>query len=495
QGRLFEQAGQKFIRDLRNRVFRKLNRQSSGYLHNQRVGDLTSRAISDIQTVQGSLIGGITSLCDELVTFVFVIAIIVKINWMIGVFVVLPLAITFVVMRHYNHRLKGYYQQASRVLGRVSARLNDSLAGHPIIHAFGRVHSEESHFEQETDRHYESSMQAVRLRSVLFPSLFLIGFTTNIIVLGVGVGLVLNGVLSLGGLVAIRIYWWQLNSPMRTLATVSDLLQRAGASSERIYEVLDATDPPMDPVSPQMLKTALQPIRFEDVCFHYREDQAVLQNLNFQIEPRSRVAIAGSSGGGKTTLLNLLLRFYDPIQGRIWCGDTPLDAMTREHWRSFIAPVFQETYLFHASIRENLRYGLADAEDEQLRTALRRAHAWDFVRETPDGLDTVVGERGVKLSGGQRQRLGLARAFLADPQILILDEPTSAVETESEKIILDSIHELMEGRTVILTSHRVSLFAQVERVIFLQDGQVREDGSYAELIRRGGAFAQLNHED
>ncbi|MEO0454129.1 MAG: ABC transporter ATP-binding protein [Verrucomicrobiota bacterium] len=491
QDRFFEHAGQQFIRDLRNRVFRKLNRQSMSYLHHQRMGDLSSRVISDIQTIQSSLINGFTSLGDELVSFIIVISIIVSINWLIGVAVIIPLVITFIVMGIYNKKLKLYYQEASKALGRVSARLQDSLAGHAVVQAFGRIHTEESEFQEQTEDHYQRSMKAVRLRTVLIPGVFFIGFATNVIMLGLGVHLVLNGLLTLGGLVAIRIYWWQLNSPMRTLATVGDLLQRARASSARVNEVLHAEEPKPEPTHPHRFDSVMKPIEFETVHFHYPSGKPVLRDLNFIIEPKTRIALAGTSGGGKTTLLHLLLRFYEPVSGRILCGNTDLEKTSREHWRSFIAPVFQDTFLFHASIRENLRYGNAYASDSDLESALARANALQFVQEASHGLDTVVGERGLKLSGGQRQRLGLARAFLADPEILILDEPTSSVEPESEKIILQSIADLMEGRTVILTSHRVSLFEQVDRILFLDQGQITEDGNHFELMRNGTSYAQL----
>lgn len=491
QDRLFERAGQQFIRDLRNRVFKKLNRQSMGYLHSQRMGDLSSRVISDVQNVQTSLINGFTAMCDELVSFLFVIVIILSINWVIGLVVILPLILTFFIMKVYNRRLKDYYQEASRVLGRVSARLHDGLAGHAVVQAFGRTESEEERFEMETADHFEKSMKAVRLRTVLIPGVFFVGFVTNVIMLGLGVVLVLDGLLTLGGLVAIRIYWWQLNSPMRTLATVGDLLQRARASANRINEVLNAPEPEPEPDGPVVLSTVMRPITFHHVSFAYQQDKPVLRDLNVTIEPKSRIAVAGTSGGGKTTLLHLLLRFYEPTSGRITCGGTDLRNLTRRHWRSFIAPVFQDTFLFHATIRENLQYGNPEAGDKELEAALEQANAREFVRNTANGLDTIVGERGVKLSGGQRQRLGLARAFLSNPAILILDEPTSSVEPESEKIILDSIAQLMEGRTVILTSHRVSLFQEVDRILFLENGQLAEDGPHSDLIESDKAYARL----
>ncbi|MEM9446142.1 MAG: ABC transporter ATP-binding protein [Verrucomicrobiota bacterium] len=477
QDRSFEMAGQKFIRDLRNRLFTKLNRQSIGYFHSQRTGDLQSRVISDIQTIQSSLIAGLNTMLDELVTFVGVICIILNINWMIGLFVIIPLALTFIIVNHFNKRLKQLYQDASKILGEVGARLQDSLAGHTVVSAFGRGKEEEGAFRKATDKHFSKTMETVRMRTVLFPTAFFVGFMTNVIMLGLGVHFVLEGQLTLGGLVAIRIYWWQLNSPMRTLATVNDLIQRALASSERVYEVLDTPEELAEPAKPQTIEHSSLPIIFDSITFYYDKEKPVLDDLNFTIEPRTRVAIAGESGGGKTTILNLLMRFYDPIQGHILCGSTDLKDLTRAHWRSFVAPVFQETFLFHASIRDNLFYGKLNASHEELQEALSKANAWRFVEELPQGLDTVVGERGVKLSGGQRQRLGIARAFLSNPQILLLDEPTSSVEQESEQIIIQSIKELMKGRTVIMTSHRSSLLEQADQLLTLDRGRIYPEAS------------------
>jgi ATP-binding cassette, subfamily B, bacterial len=491
QERCFERAGQSFVRDLRNRVYAKLNRQSMGYLHRHRTGDLISRVISDVDAMQASIVGGLTAMLSELTTFVGVLVSVLYINWRIGMVTVVPLAVVFFLVRAFNAKVKAIYAEARAQLGKVSARLQENLGGFQLIKAFHTEPLEEERFGRATATHLDKVMDAVRMRTRIFPAVFFIGFTTNVIMLGLGAWFVYNGQFTLGGLVAFRGFYWQLNSPIRTLAQVNDLLQRALASSTRVYELLDAPEEITDAPDAKPVASLRVPIRFSGVGFAYENGARVFKDVSLQIAPGETVALAGPSGAGKSTLMNLMMRFYDPVEGTIEVGGVPLRQIQQGSLRKRVAMVLQDTFLFNDSVLENLRYGRPEATEADVIAAARLANAHDFILALPQGYKTEIGERGVKLSGGQRQRISVARAFLADPEMLLLDEPTSSVEPESEHIISQSIDRLMKGRTTIITSHRPSLLRQADRIFFIHQGQIREEGTHAALIAKQGLYATM----
>lgn len=490
--RLLEHAGQRFIRDLRGRLFARILRQNPGYLQQQRTGDLQARVISDVDAVQSSLISGFSSLIQESYSFLLVLGAIVWINPLIGGTVFVPLLICFFIIRHFNARMKRYYREARTALGEVGNQLQEVLGGFPVVKAFHRGKTEQEAFQAVTETHYEKTMRAVYLRTRLFPIIFSIAFSTNVIMLGLGAWLVYLGHFTLGGLVALRGFWWQLNSPVRTLAQVNDMVQRALAASGRIYQILDAPLVLDDAPGAKPLLAGRHSITFERVSFAYEgSGLPVLKGLNLTVAPGEIIALSGSSGAGKSTFLNLLARFYDPTEGQILIGGQPLAEITQESWRSRLGFVFQETFLFNTSVLENIRYGRPTATEEEVREAARLANADSFIAGLPQGYGTITGERGIKLSGGQRQRIGVARAFLANPDILLMDEPTSSVEPESERIIQESLLALMSNRTVFLSSHRPSLLQRADRVLHLEEGRLIESGSHERLMEADQAYAAM----
>lgn len=489
--RCYEQAGLLFTHGLRRRLFERLTHQTLSFFHRRRSGDLQARVISDVDNLQSSLLSGLTNLAGDLVTFILVMAAVWSIQWQVALLTIVPLTVAYWLVLVFNERIKRHYLAARRALGDLGARLQDALGGIILLQAFSRQENECQAFEKDSLVVLDRSMDAVRLRTVVFPTVFFSAFLTNVIMLGLGAWLVIKGQFTLGGLIAFRGYWWQLNAPVRTLAQVNDLVQRALAAATRIYELLDEPVELKEPAAPAFHESPRQDLTLHRVTFGYQAGRPIVRNLSLRIPSGQCTALAGPSGCGKTTLLMLMARFYDPWSGSVLLGSYSLAEIGSRAWHQHLALVTQETFLFNGTVWDNLLLGRPDADQSQVREACRRAHALEFILKLPQGFQTVVGERGIRLSGGQRQRLGMARAFLRDPEWLFLDEPTSSVEAESEAVIQESLLELMRGRTVVLTSHRPSLLAQADQVIVLGPNGIEEHGTHTHLMRQQGVYARM----
>ncbi len=489
--RFLAKAGNRFVFDLRNRIYHKINMLSMSTLHNTRSGDLISRIISDVESMHQSLIFGLSSIINEVINLIIVLIAILWINWKVSSLTIIPLLMVYLLVRIYNPRVRAIYWQASQLLGKISARLHDNLQGFQVIKVYKQEKFEEAEFEKVTRAHYERIMQGVQLRTFIYPISFLIGFSTNVILLGLGAYFVWKGEFTVGGLIAFRGYWWQLNSPIRALAELNDLLQRAKASSRRVYEVLDLEEEKGDEPDAVEIRDFRIPLVFKDVFFNYPNGKQVFKSLSFKINTGEIVAIAGESGAGKTTLFNLLYKFYEPLAGEILFDKRRISEIKKESLRRQMAIVLQDTFLFNHNVLENIRYGRPESTLAEVTAAAERANAHEFIANLPQGYQTIIGERGVKLSGGQRQRISIARAFLSNPALLLLDEPTSSVEPESEWIIQQSLVELMRGRTTLISSHRPSLLRRADRILFLQDGRIVETGTHDELIQIDGSYAKM----
>jgi len=387
------------------------------------------------------------------------------------------------LLTRYNYRVRPVYRAARKRLGDLSALFADNLGGMRVIQSFAQEQRMADEAESVGRELYNQQIQAVALRNRVFPAIRWVANLGNVIMLGGGVYFIMRGQFTLGGLLAYRGYGRYFYGPIDDLVNINDLVQQAAAAGRRIFEILDAPETIADAPNSQPLPAPLRgEVRFEKLTFGYNQAHPVLQDISLHIRPGERVALLGPSGAGKSTLLALVARLYDPDSGRVLIDDHDLRGVTLASLRSQIAQVQQETFLFNTSALENLRFGRPDATREEVEAAARAANAHGFLSALPEGYDTLVGERGVKLSGGQKQRLAVARAFLTNPQLLLLDEPTSAVEPESEALIVEAIERLMQGRTTLVVSHRLSLARTADRVVVIAGGRIAEQGTPDELL-------------
>lgn len=487
---LLEKVGQRFVVDLRLAVYEKLQRQSVSFHHENRTGDLLSRAMNDIDAMQQAIIQGIDQVLSAFLRFAVVVTAILAIHPIVGAVTLVPLIIVFFLVRIFNRHVKALYRRVRDRLGDVSAQLQENLIGQLVIKAFARETEAMARFRETNEEYLTEQDRAINARTVFLPGVQFIGFLSSVVMIGLGAWFVVRGTFTIGGLVAYRGYWWQLYSPVDTLATVNELLQRAVAAGSRVFELLDTEESIQDAPDAVALPDVRGDIEFDNVTFAYGDD-VVLRNVSLTIPAGATVAFVGQSGAGKTTLLHLVPRFFDPQTGRVKIDGHDVRTVAQRSLRRHMAMVLQETILFSGTVADNIRFANPGATDEEVREAARMANAHEFIEKLPQGYDTPVGERGVKLSGGQRQRIAIARAFLADPRILILDEATSAVEPESEWIIQQTLERLMRGRTTLITSHRLSMVRQADLIVALDGGHIVEVGTHEELMARRGLYYEM----
>ena len=493
QQRWLEVASQGVAYDMRNDLQTKLTDLSFSFHDRSEAGQLLSRAIQDVERIR-FLTGRATwRVVDGFVLGAGTAAVMVWMSPRLAVLVLLTLPLLLWRALAYASLARPLSTLIQDQLGTLTTRLEQSLRGMRVVKAFAQDQAEIERFDVANQRWFDLSAMAEWLDAVNGPLLDMIINMGTVIILLVGGYLIIGGQMTLGELVAFSTYLAQLGGPVRTVGRVIPAIAMAGAAGERVFAVLDADPEVNDAPNAVRLPALRGHVRFENVSLAYGGRRPAVHDISFEARPGQIIALLGATGAGKSTLTHLISRFYDPTQGRVTIDGYDLRYVTRASLRRQIGVVLQETTLFAATIRENIAFGRPDAPEAEIIAAAKAAQAHDFITETPAGYDTEVGERGVTLSGGQKQRVAIARALLTDPRILILDDATASVDTETERLIQEALDRLMQGRTAFVIAHRLSTMRRADLILVLEKGQIIARGTHASLIEDSPMYAEIYH--
>jgi ATP-binding cassette subfamily B protein len=491
QGWIMTGVTQRTVVNLRADVDRKLGRLPLRYFDNHPRGDLLSRVTNDIDNIGQSLQQTLTQLITSLLTIVGVLILMLTISPILAVVSILAvpasLAVTIVIVRRSQQQFVAQWAST----GALNGHVEEMHTGHAIVKAFGRQREAIEVFDRENDRLFDASRRAQFISGIIQPAMTFISNLNYVAIAVIGGLRVAAGQLSIGDVVAFIQYSRQFTFPIIQTASIVNVLQSAVASAERVFELLDEPEESADPVPAVPLDAPAGAVRFEGVSFRYLPDQPLIDDLSLDVTAGATVAIVGPTGAGKTTLVNLLMRFYELDAGRITIDGIDTRDTTRDDLRESFGMVLQDTWLFHGTIRENIAYGRLDATDEDLHAAAEAAHVDHFVRTLPDGYETVIDDDATNLSAGEKQLLTISRAFLADPPILILDEATSSVDTRTEVLIQRAMARLMRGRTTFVIAHRLSTIRDADMILVMNRGAIVEQGTHDVLLARNGFYADL----
>ncbi len=486
-------VGQTIIYDLRERMFAHLQRLSFRFFDSMATGRIMSRLMSDVDAINQLVSSGLVSIFADTLTLITIMATMLSMNWRLALVSFITVPVLVGVLQYFKNRLRDAFMQMRRRAADMNANLAESISGMRVTQAFTREEQNQSQFNQINEQTRQASMDAVTVWAMFIPTIEVVAAFGVTLVLWYGGVLIKGGTpgVSVGQVAAFILYLNRFFMPIRDLSQVFNVFQAAIVSAERVVEVLDQKPEIEDRPDAYDLPRAEGSVVFADVVFGYKPDQTVLKGLNLQASPGQTIALVGPTGAGKSSVINLLARFYEPRSGKVLVDGHDLSRVTQQSWRSQLGIVLQDTFLFTGTIRENIRYGRPDATDQEVEDAARAVGAHEFIARMSEGYETQVNERGSKLSVGQRQLVAFARALCANPSILILDEATSNIDTYTETLIQEALKRLLQGRTSFVIAHRLSTIRSADRIYFIDDGQVVEEGTHDELLAAGGRYADL----
>lgn len=489
--RWLTEASQEASVDMRADLYSQVQRFSLRYHDRSRTGDMVTRITTDVDKLQDAFATGLTLFSVDMLTVFGIVVVMLIVDWRFALVTLSVLPPLFFLFVQFRSRVKTASRDVRASEGSIASLAQEVLSSIRVVKAFSQEDREQERFGHQTRAKAEASVRVATLEG-LFSLLVEVATALGVaIVLGYGGWRTISGEITLGEMLVFIQYLNIVYTPLRRLSRLTTVVQKAAASGERIYELFEVAPEVPEAEYPVFLGPLQGRLRFEDVTFGYVPNQPVLSNVMLEIAPGERVALVGPTGAGKTTLVSLIPRFYDPVAGSVFLDGHDLRELRLRSLREQISIVLQESILFSGSVRDNIAYGRPEASDEEVEAAAMAAHAHEFIVELPEGYDSPVGERGVTLSGGQRQRIAIARALLRDSPILILDEPTSSVDKQSEATIMDALRTLVQGRTVIIIAHRSSTTELAERLVVLREGRIVESGTVEELKSNGSFYKRL----
>jgi len=484
-------VGQSVMHDLRRTLYHHIHRLSLAEHDEKRTGDLIGRVTTDIEAIQAFITTALLGILSSVLTLVGIIGIMLYLNWRFTLISLAVAPVLFLVVYIFTRRIK----KASRAVRKKESELlsivQEVFSSIRVVKAFAREDYEERRFERQSLENVEIALLARNLKGMLAPIVDIIVATGTCVMLGYGARLVLAGRLTPGGLVLFLFYLGMMYKPMRDLSKMTDTVSKAEVGFDRIREVLETESGMRDLPGARRAARFKGKIGFDKVSFGYNPDQLILKDMSFEIEPGQVAAFVGPTGGGKTTIISLVARFYDPLSGEVKIDGANIRNYTMKSLRQQISFVLQETLLFRAPIWQNIAYGRPEANRKEIIRAAKLANAHEFIDEMPEGYDTMVGERGVTLSGGQRQRIAIARAVIRNTPILVLDEPTSGLDAASEQAVFEALDRLMEGKTCIVIAHHLGTIRRANIIFVVKDNALVERGTHDELLAAGGLYSEL----
>jgi ATP-binding cassette subfamily B multidrug efflux pump len=488
---IMTRVSQRTVYELRHELEAKMNKVPISYYDTHSNGDIMSRAINDMDNIASTLQQNLTQLITSVVTFMGVLWMMLTINWQLTLVALATVPLSLIVVMIVAPKSQKFFAGQQKSLGLLNNQVEETYGGHTVVKSFNHEQADQAVFEEENERLYKAGWKAQFISAIIMSLMNFIKNLGYVFVAVLGGIKVANGNMDLGDVQAFLQYTNQFSQPITQIANLMNTIQSTVASAERVFEVLDEAEMDNQPSSVPVVENSPYKVQFDHVQFGYSEDNLLMEDFNLNVKPGQMVAIVGPTGAGKTTLINLLERFYDINGGSIKYDGVDTRDITRDKLRSHFSMVLQDTWLFTGSIYENIRYGNEQATKEQIIEAAKAAHVDDFVRKLPEGYDTVLNEEASNISQGQRQLITIARAFLANPDVLILDEATSSVDTRTEILIQRAMNKLLEDRTSFVVAHRLSTIRDADNIIVMANGSIVETGNHDELMAKNGFYADL----